>query len=128
MASAAQERRNAAARSLGYRNYYARRIAESRARGESLSTARGHARDDLEAALRSSRTASVTPEAVRGPDGRYSRVTFVVVDVDGRERRYTLKGKITDAKLRGIADDLKGAGVPLLPGYETGGKRGGPPK
>jgi hypothetical protein len=118
VASAAQERRNQIARSLGYRNYYARRIAEGQGRG--------HGYDDLRSALRNPQTASVTPVAVRDSEGRYTRVTFVVVDAEGRERVFSMRGKITDAKLRRIADDLRARVVPVLPGYETGGKRSGP--
>jgi len=128
VASAAYERRQAAARAAGFPNYYAQRLALAQARGASRDEARGHARDALDRAIRDPRTTSVIPEpGSRRVDGTYTSVTFYVRQRDGSQRTITLRGQgITDAKLRGIASQMRRAGVTVLPTYPIRKGKPGP--
>lgn len=107
MASTAWQKRNAAARAKGYRNYYDYRAHDfgrmapgtPAAKGERLRRLRGHAGPgDLRRALRSGRVELIN--AVQTGD---DPPTFdvLVVYTDGTQRSFTVKGK--DA-----IDDLAG--------------------
>lgn len=101
MASPAYERRNARARSLGYRSYYDYRAHGNGARpptapklqGEKLRQARGHASAaDLRRASLDGALVTTIGEG-RKADGSYQRLRVIVVDLDGKQREYVLRGK-----------------------------------
>lgn len=106
MASPAYERRNARARALGYQSYYDYRAHDNgtrppsapRLQGEKLRQARGHAsaadlrRANLDGAL------VTTIGEGRKADGSYQRLRVIVVDLDGRQREYVLRGKQAEAR------------------------------
>lgn len=101
MASPAYERRNARARSLGYQSYYDYRAHGNGARppdaprlsGEALRQSRGHAsaadlrRANVEGAL------VTTIGEGRKADGTYQRLRVTVIDIDGKQREFILRGK-----------------------------------
>lgn len=113
MASSAWQKRNAAARAKGYRNYYDYRAHDfgrmapgtPRASGERLRRLRGHAGvGDLNRAVRSGRV-----ELVNAVQTGSDPPTFdvLVVMSDGSQRTYTLKGK---AAVDRFAGQLQAAG------------------
>ena len=124
MASPAYERRNARARALGYRSYYdyrahgngARAPDAPRLQGEKLRQARGHASAaDLERANLDGALVTTIGEG-RKADGSYQRLRVTVVDVDGRQREYVLRGKQAEGKqLRGTIKAVAAGGAIFSP-------------
>jgi hypothetical protein len=127
MASARWERRNAAARALGYKSYYDYRshnqgkIApdQPRASGELLGKLRGHrGPSDLESLLAKGRVEILMqfPIGDRNPDtGQYRQVEVQAILTDGTQRTFTLRGKQLDAsRLRGLRRAIADAGVKPL--------------
>lgn len=126
MASAAYERRNAAARAKGYESYYdyrahgngSRPPAATRLKGEALRVARGHAgRADLAREMRPGTLITATPDPTsRKKDGTYSRVYITAIFEDGTEREYTLKpGKMKPGEYDKLISDLTQAGGVFSP-------------
>lgn len=122
--SDAYARRNARARELGYKSYYDYRAhdhgrrppGEPRATGETLARLRGHrSAADLAAAIKPDSLVVAVP-GPRGPDGRYLYVTVTLVDADGREREYVLRGKqASRVSLERIASVASSAGAIVSP-------------
>jgi hypothetical protein len=120
MASPAWQRRNSAARALGYRSYYdyrvhdyGRRPATSSVEPSDRPRLRGHRSEaDL---LRTIRDGSLV--AFNGADrdpatGRFRWVEIAVVSPDGRERVYRLSGKqVSAAKLKALLGSMSSAGA-----------------
>lgn len=99
MASSAWQKRNAAARAKGYRNYYDYRAHDfgkmppgtPRASGEKLRRLRGHAStSDLNRAIASGRVELVNVVQTGSDPPTFD---VLVVMSDGSQRRYTLKGE-----------------------------------
>ena len=97
MASAAWERRNAAARAKGYASYYDYRAHgfgripadQPRARGDALRVLRGHASTaDFERLLHSGRVELVNVVQT-GPQ----RYELLVITSDGKQRSFTVRGR-----------------------------------
>lgn len=110
---AAYLRRNARARSLGYKNYYDYRVHDNGrlppaqrplARGEARSRARGHRSGaDLVRALKPGSLVLVQNYSERDSQGRFRWVELMVIDESGRERSYRLTGKhLERANLEGL--------------------------
>lgn len=129
MASPRQTRANARAQSLGYRNYYDYRIhgyglipAAERISGEQLARARGHrSAADLERAVGPGDVVSVWTYGPRDKEGRYKWVDVLLLDANGGERIYRLRGKqITARNLDRLARtiDLRGAVVSPAPSLD----------
>lgn len=124
MASPAYERRNARARALGYKSYYdyrahgngARAPEAPRLSGEKLRQARGHASAaDLERANLDGALVTTIGEGRRA-DGSYQRLRVTVVDIDGRQREYVLRGKQAEARqLRRTIATVAGSGAVFSP-------------
>ena len=124
MASPAYERRNARARALGYKSYYdyrahgngARAPEAPRLSGEKLRQARGHASAaDLERANLDGALVTTIGEGRRA-DGSYQRLRVTVVDIDGRQREYVLRGKQAEARqLRQTIRAVAGGGAVFSP-------------
>ena len=121
MASSSWERRNARARSLGFRNYYDYRAhnygrSPAKLAGEGLRMARGHAGPaDLARMLRSGRVAVLSQEPVpdtRRADGRYGEVRVTAQLTDGRQVRFRLRGRqLTNRQLSPLRDAVTDAGT-----------------
>jgi hypothetical protein len=116
-------RDNARARALGYASYYDFRLHDSGrippgvdVTAQMRRSGRGHASAaDFERDLRAGSLVMAT-ELVRGRGGRYTRIQLTVVDLDGRERRYVLRGRALTARmLRRLADATVDAGAILSP-------------
>lgn len=127
MASSAWERRNASARAAGYRNYYDYRAHDygrlpasaERLTGEPLARARGHRSiADLERLVAGGRVEIATVIPAGDPDpktGRYKSVEVVVIDSNGRERRFVMKGQqASSANMGRIKDSFVTGGVLYL--------------
>jgi hypothetical protein len=116
-------RDNARARAAGYANYYQWRIhqygaipASEPVTGAGLRAGRGHA--TVSDFLREIKDGSlvVVGDLERGRAGRYTRVVITVVDLEGRERHYTIRGKaLTAETLHRIADGAVAAGATVAP-------------
>ena len=121
MASAAWDRRNARARSLGYSSYYDYRAhdngrlppGEPRLRGEPLAASRGHrSAADLEALLRRGQVELVN--TVTTIDARGNRVVDVLVlTSDGSQREFRLRGD-KPKRISQLIDDLGVDAPPLV--------------
>lgn len=107
MASDRWARRNARARSLGYRNYYDYRThdygaappAAPRPRGEQLSRLRGHrGASDLERLAQSGRIdlVKVLPRNKDPQTGQWKSALLRVTLEDGSERDFEIRGKQMD--------------------------------
>lgn len=123
MPSQAWDKRNAAARALGYRNYYdyrihgyGRRPAAAPVDTYNRDRLRGH-RSRADLLRQADEGALVTYNgSERNPDGTYRWVELAVIDVDGRERIYRLSGQqLTRDALRALVDQLVDAGAILTP-------------
>jgi len=83
--------------------------------------ARGHARDDLDRAIRDPQVVSVT--AIGGDPsprtGRFRRVDYVVQYADDRPNRViTLRGRaLAKARRQDLIDELRTRGVPFISQY-----------
>jgi hypothetical protein len=118
------EGRNARARALGYKGYYDYRahdngrIPPSRARvtGDALAKARGHrSRADL---IADSRDGLLTVERTERDQktGRITKVDLLLIDKDGKEKRYTLRrNQLTTKALARLVEDLDAQGVIFSP-------------
>lgn len=124
MASAKQERANARARAAGYRNAYDLRIhgygripASERISGEQLARARGHrSAADLERMVGSGDVVSVWTYGPRDSEGRYKWVDVLLLDANGGERIFRLRGRqITARNLDRIAQAVDAAGAVVSP-------------
>lgn len=125
MASAAWNRRNAKARSLGYRNAYDYRIhrygeippSEPGVAGEERSRYRGHrSAADLERAVGPGDIVSVWTYGPRDSEGKYKWVDMLLVTSDGKERIYRLRGRqITASRLTDLVDHIDNAGAVVSP-------------
>lgn len=124
MASERQNRANARAQSLGYRNYYDYRIhgygiipPAERISGEQLARARGHrSASDLKRDVGPGDVVSVWTYGPRDKEGRYQWVDILLLDASGRERIYRLRGsKITARNLDKIAQAVDAAGAVVSP-------------
>jgi hypothetical protein len=124
VASPAYQRRNARARALGYRSYYDYRAHGNGARppsapklsGEKLRQARGHASAaDLRRASLDGALVTTIGEG-RKADGSYERLRVIVVDLDGRQREYVLRGKqARQRQLRQTVAAIDAAGAVFSP-------------
>ena len=127
MASAAYERRNAAARAKGYRSYYdyrahgngSRPPGEPRLRGEALRVARGHAgpADLRRDAAKPGTLVTATPDPTsRRKDGTYGQIHVTAIGEDGSEREYLLNiAKMKPGELDRLIADLDAAGAIISP-------------
>lgn len=126
MASPRWSRRNARARSLGYRNYYDYRThnygaeapSVARPSGERLSKLRGHrSASDLENLTRSGRIeiVKVLPRD-RDPKTKQWKSAIIRVTLDdGSEKEFELKGKQMDTRrMKQLHVDLVAGGVMVL--------------
>lgn len=114
---------NARARAAGYRDYYDYRKhgygavpPDVPVVGAALRRARGHASAaDFRREIRDGSMVLVG-ELQRGAKGRYTKVTITVIDIDGRERNYVLRGKaLSAAMLRTLATAAVDAGATISP-------------
>jgi hypothetical protein len=122
--SAAYARRNARARALGFESYYDYRAhdhgrrapSEPRSTGAALRRLRGHAsRADLLDQLGEDKLLAVGG-TTRGADGRYRSVSLTLVNTNGDEREFTLRGKqLERAAMRELVDALESSGVVVDP-------------
>lgn len=124
MATERTNRANARAQALGYRNAYDYRVhgygripASERVSGEALARARGHrSAADLERAVGPGDVVSVWTYGPRDKEGRYKWVDILLLDANGRERIYRLRGpQITAKNLDRIAEAVDTAGAVVSP-------------
>lgn len=115
-------RRQARARELGFESYYARRVraglppSAPAPRGETLRRRRGHAAGgDLRAVARDG-DLLIASLGGRRKDGRFTRVDITLIQADGGEREFVLRGRQLrkDYLLRLVAD-LEARGVIFSP-------------
>lgn len=123
MASASWNRRNYAAKALGYKNYYDYRVHDNGrlppaapVTGQLRRRNRGHrSAADFERRLRSTRNPvrQVLPVGLeRGPGGRYERILVAVLLDDGSQVDYILRGKqASEVNLRRLRRVLDDAGI-----------------
>jgi hypothetical protein len=128
--SPAYERRNARARSLGYRSYYDYRIhgngsippAAAAATGEARQRLRGHrSAADLRRAIREGTTVSIAGHSERDSNGQYRWLELSVLSPDGSERTYRLTGKqLQKQQLGRLVGELdhKGAAFAPTPSFD----------
>lgn len=127
MASTGWQKRNASARALGYRNYYDYRAHDygktppsgRQLAGEALARARGHRSGaDLRRMVESGRVEIVSyiPVGERNAKtGRYRTIEAIVLDADGKERRFVLRGRSASTpNLRRLRDAMDDADVLYL--------------
>lgn len=124
MASAAWERRNAAARAAGYKNYYDYRVhgygkvSASEPVTESMRAAgRGHrSLADLNAAIRSGRVEFLSPTGTeRGAGGRWKTIHVAVFTRDGKQRDFYLRGRQASGfNLKRLRQQLDAEGIHYL--------------
>ena len=124
MASASYARRNAAARLLGYRNYYDYRVhnhgripaSVPAPTGEARSRLRGHrGRADFEQAVGAGSLVSVQ-STERGADGKLTKVTLLLIGEDGRSRVYVLRGKaLKSDQLKSLVKHSENSGAVFSP-------------
>ena len=116
-------RDNERARAAGYRDYYDFRTHGYGAippgepvSGAALRLARGHASaSDFEREVGDGSLVLVG-ELERGRGGRYTKVVVTVIDLEGRERNYVLRGKaLTQAMLARLADAAIANGATISP-------------
>lgn len=126
MASAAYQRRNAAARAKGYASYYDYRAHDNgrippgqpRLSGRALSRARGHTSTaDLIAAARPGTLIMATPDPTsRRADGTYSRVWVTMIGEDGSDVQYLIRGNaLKGPAIDRLVDGLNAAGAVFSP-------------
>lgn len=126
MASAAYDRRNAAARAKGYSSYYDYRAHDNgrlppgapREAGAGLRRARGHASlADLERLIGSGRAVKVLPVGLeRDAKGRWTKIDVLVLVEGGAERHFILRDRqASEANLKRLRDMLVSMGV----GYQV---------
>lgn len=124
MASERQNRLNAKARSFGYRNAYDYRIhgygrlpASEAVTGEALARARGHrSAADLERMVGPGDVVSVWTYGPRDTEGRYKWVDVLLLDAEGTERIFRLRGKqITARNLDRLAQTIDNRGAVVSP-------------
>ena len=128
MASAAYERRNAAARAKGYTSYYDYRAhgngkrppGAPRLTGGELRKARGHASAyDLRKDVRAGQLVTITPDPTsRNKDGTYGKIIVTLVgQFEGdSDKTYTLQGAaLKPGALEKLVADLIAAGAVLSP-------------
>jgi hypothetical protein len=116
--------REARARAEGYRNDYDRRMHDHGRipPGEPpLSTpaakarARGHERERLEQNLKPNSLVLVS-DSTRRADGRYTRLVVTVIDENGVEREFVLRGSaITRERLESLAAAVEASGAIISP-------------
>jgi hypothetical protein len=116
-------RRNAKARSLGYRNYYDYRIhnhgkipaGESAPTGEVKQRLRGHrGRVDFLRSLGDGDLISLVSHIStieRTPDGRYRRIDKLVLYTDGDQRTFTLRNLTRAQLIETIAEEERRGAV-----------------
>jgi hypothetical protein len=118
------EVRNRRARAEGYRSDYDRRIhdhgrippGEPPLSGARKARARGHERERLLAALKPGAVVLVSDATRDAKTGRYKRVVVTVIDLDGSEREFVLRGSAISATGLGrIADRADDAGAVISP-------------
>ncbi len=122
--SASYERRNAAARALGYRNYYDYRThnhgtipaTQPRPTGELRQRLRGHrSASDLANTIKTGRVELIMqfPVGERDPaTGQFKAIEFQVIMDDGTTRTYILRGDQLDKdKLAPLRDAIVDAGL-----------------
>jgi len=134
MPSPQWERRNAAARAAGYRNYYdyrahgyGKRPAEApQYRGGELERLRGHRGGaDLQRAV-DRHSLVIFHNADRDAQGRFKWVELAVIDRKGNERIYRLTGEHLRGKnLRKLLKDMEKTGAVMQPVKAYLTKRGG---
>lgn len=122
--SSAYSRRNARAQAAGYRNYYDYRTHDNgrlppgspRPKGSALDRLRGHnSGAAFKARIREGELVLVD-DYQRGKDGRYKWVDLKVLDVNGDERIYRLKGRqLRVSYLRGLVKRIDDAGAVISP-------------
>lgn len=129
--SAENAAREARARALGFESDYQRRIRGGRDAspstpaftGEQRAQAAGHrSRADLLRQLGPGDLVSVV-SVDRDDRGRYKRIVVSVIDQDGREREYLLRGKgqLSDAAIASLTAGVDAAGAIQSPVYPLRG-------
>lgn len=122
-----QELRDRSAQARGYRNYYDYRAhdngrippGEPRLKGEPLARARGHRSlsDFLRSGSQEGALVFTDQKGPRKANGQYQWVDLKVVDPDGRERVFRLRGEQASRKnLKRAVRDLQASGAVIAAG------------
>lgn len=109
--------RQARARAAGYGSYYEQRVAGATTSNERQVAAGHRGPAALRRALAEGDLVSVV-SVDRKADGTYTRILVSVIDANGGEREYTLRGSsLRPAAIRGLSQDVDDAGAVQSPGY-----------